>query len=96
LKFIARGRYQKILFYFHFYFLFIFLTKQIPLFDEDDPKALLTSMLQLVGKPPLEELKRMPTACKMDKDGIELITHLTELPDDQTKIKFSLKEVTIC
>ena len=50
-------------------------------------------MMRLAGRPPVEELRRMPTTCKMDKDGIELLTYLADLSEEQATPKFTLKEV---
>jgi serine/threonine protein kinase len=66
--------------------------RQIPLFDEEDTKIILTSMMQFVGRPSQEDLRRMPTTCKMDKDGIELLNYLADLPEDLKPV-VTLKEV---
>eukprot|EP01116_Phalansterium_solitarium_P024478 TRINITY_DN8999_c0_g1_i1.p1 TRINITY_DN8999_c0_g1~~TRINITY_DN8999_c0_g1_i1.p1 ORF type:complete len:904 (+),score=354.75 TRINITY_DN8999_c0_g1_i1:125-2836(+) len=67
--------------------------RALHLFNESDNRAILTSMVQLTGKPAKADLDKMGADCKMADDGLELLHYVWTLPDDQSRVRTPLRQL---
>jgi len=63
-----------------------------PLFYGSDPLQILSSMVKLCGKPPMDVLHRITIDYKMSQDGIDLMYNLNKLEEGVVDLQASLTE----